>query len=253
MAAPRKKIETEAKAKSTVKKNSPPAGVVIDFSALGLDDLKLTPKEGRYVFFYTNPEYDTFQNKAKSAVKAGYKKESARIIACQLHTKAHVAEAIRRLMDPLKIDVMEEMQKIIRIRIARIHYVMSDYYKKMTVIEEDPDTKKEVSREYEVLKDLSELTPEQLLAVDAVDYKGMAGRKVYVMADREKSMSEMMALYYRLFNGPTGGVNEEGEETMEIIKERLTEKLIARKSKDEISKIAKFGGDSPNTALIQEL
>jgi hypothetical protein len=215
-----------------------PDGAVFDFSELGLDDLKLTVMEARYVFWYTNPDYDTFQHKTRAAVKAGYKPDSARWSAYELHSKPKVVEAIRRLMDPLKIDVKEEFEHIIRTRIARIHYNVADYYKKIIITEQNPETEEVEEKEIEVLKDLSELTPAQLLALDGVDYKGMAGRKVYVFADREKSMTEMMAIYNKLFGGPANDNNEDGESTMEIIKERLTVKMTARKGKDEISKIA---------------
>jgi hypothetical protein len=248
-ATPKKK--TAADKPHKVKKL--PDGAVFDFSELGIDDLKLTAMEGRYVFWYTNPDYDTFQHKTRAAIKAGYKPDSARWAAYGLHAKPKVVEAIRRLMDPLKIDVKEEFEHIIRTRIARIHYNVADYYKTITVMEQDPKTEELVEKEIEVLKDLSELTPQQLLALDGVDYKGMAGRKVFIFADREKSMTEMMNLYNKLFGGPANDNNDDGEATMEIIRERLTVKMTARKGKDEISKIAGFIEDSSGGNIVQEL
>jgi phage terminase small subunit len=250
-------IKTEKKKPETVKKEAKkytlPDGAALDYSALGLDDLKLTEKEKRYVFWYTNPDYETFQVKSKSAVKAGYKPDSARYIAYQLHGKPNVAEAIRRLMEPLKVDVKEEFERMIRSRIARIHYNVADYYKKITIIETDPETKQPIEREYEVLKELSELTPEQLLAVDGVDYKGMTGRKVYIFADRERAMSDMQAIYNKLFGGPANDNNDDGEATMEIIRERLTLKIAVRKEKDEISRIAGFVPGKEESQLVHEL
>ncbi|WP_461246351.1 terminase small subunit [Treponema sp. R6D11] len=239
----------------TVKKppnTPPPQGIVVDFSNLGIDDLALTAKEARYVYWYTNPESDTFQNRPKSAVKAGYPPDNARIIAFQLHGKKPVAEAIRRLMEPLKIDVKEEFEHIVRSRIARIHFNVADYYKKVTIKEKNIATGELEDREIEVLKDLSELTPEQLLAVDGVDYKGMTGRKVYQFADREKSMSEMMTVYNKLYGGPANDNNDDGEATMEIIRERLTVKISAREGKNKVGRIAGLIGDGGNS-LVQEL
>jgi phage terminase small subunit len=245
--------KTKPAAKKEVKKKTLPNGAVMDFSDLGLDDLKLTEKEKRYVFWYTNPDYETFQVKSKSAVCAGYKADSARYIAYQLHGKPNVAEAIRRLMEPLKVDVKEEFERMIRRRIARIHYSIADYYKRIKVIEVNPDTKEPEEREYEVLKDITELTPEQLMAVDGVDYKGMASRKVYLFADRDRAMSDMQNLYNKLFGGPANDNNEDGEATMEIIKERLTVKMAVRKEKDDISRIAGFVPEREESQLAHEL
>jgi hypothetical protein len=155
-------------------------------------------------------------------------------------------------MEPLKIDVKEEFEHIIRARIARVHYNVADYFKKTTISEKNPVTGEWESREIEVLKDLSELTQAQQLAIDGVDYKGMAGRKVYTFPDREKSMSEIMSIYNKLFGGPVNDNNDDGEATMEIIQERLTVKMSARKGKDEISRIAGFIEDG-GSQLLQEL
>jgi hypothetical protein len=248
-ATPKKKTAAD----KSLKVKKLPDGAVFDFSELGIDDLKLTATESRYVFWYCNPDYDTFQNKTRAAIKAGYSPDSARWSAYELHAKPRIVEAIRRLMDPLKIDVKEEFEHIIRTRIARIHYNVADYYKKITITEQDPETKELVENEIEVLKDLSELTSQQLLALDGIDYKGMAGRKVFIFADREKSMIEMMNLYNKLFGGPANNNNDDGEATMEIIRERLTVKMTARKGKDAISQIAGFIEDSSGGDIAQEL
>jgi len=247
-----KKTKPAVKAVKKSPKEAPPQGIVVDYSNLGIDDLNLTPKEARYVFWYTNPDSDTFQNRGKSVIKAGYPPDNARIIAFQLHGKKNVAEAIRRLMEPLKIDVKEEFEHIIRARIARIHFSVADFYKKITIKEKDLATGELVDREIEVLKDLSELSPQQLLAVDGVDYKGMTGRKIYQFADREKSMSEMMTVYNKLYGGPANDNNDDGEATMEIIRERLTVKMSARKGKDAIGKIAGLIEDG-GSKIVQEL
>jgi len=232
------KATGRAAGKAVVKKplKKPPKVIDVEYSNLGIDDLGLTIKEARYVYWYTNPDSDTFQNRSKSALKAGYSQNYARQTAYFLHGKKNIDEAIRRLMEPLKIDVKEEFEHIIRTRIARIHFNIADYYKKVTIAEMNPLTKQLEQREIEVLKDLSELTPDQLLAVDGVDYKGMAGRKVYQFADRDKAMSEMMILYYKLYGGPANDNND--DETMEIIRERLTVKVSAREGKDEVGRIA---------------
>ncbi|MCL2174457.1 MAG: terminase small subunit [Treponema sp.] len=262
---PKSKTKTATEKKPAIKKPLPkskketkeialPDKVVISAKDLGLEDLDLTDKEIRYVYLFTNPEYtDTFQVKARAAVKAGYKAETARITAVQLHGKPKVAEAINRLLEYHRNEVKEEYELIIRRRMARIRYNVADYYKKVTIFEKNPITEKLEEKEIEVLKDISELTPEQLLAVDGVDYKGQAGRKVFQFADREKSMSEMTAIYKSLYGGPAGDGNDDGEATIELIRERLTIKTTIRKSKDEISNIAGFIQDRGGSILAQEL
>ena len=249
----KKPIKPKPKKEKICRDIALPNKVIVDVKEMGIADLGLTDKEARYVFWYTNPEYmDSFQVKARAAVKAGYSPESARYTAYKLHEKINVIEAVNRLLAARRNDVKEEYEKIIRLRMSRLSYKVSDYYKKVTIFEKNPITEKLEEKEIEVLKDLSELSEEQIMAIDGVDYKGSnVTRKVYQFADREKTMSELTSIYKSLYGGPAGDGNDDGEATLEIIRERLTIKTTLREAKDEISRIAGFSQE--RFGLAQEL
>ncbi|GHU09567.1 hypothetical protein FACS1894151_07590 [Spirochaetia bacterium] len=231
-----------------------PDGQIVDMSALGLDDLKLTTKELAFVFWYTLPGSDTFQVQTKAAVKAGYSAKTAYVVGYQLRQKPEIIAAIHRIMDgKVKNDVDEVYNQIIELEKHRLFFDMADFveFKSVTVgidKEGDPIT---VSGEY--LKDIKDLTPEQRMAIDAVDYKvsGAQSMKIYNMADREKAIAFFKDLKKTLNSADNGG-NDGEEETLEIIMERLSVKKTTRKIKDDMSKVASLV-EMPKGALIQEL
>jgi hypothetical protein len=99
------------------------------------------------------------------------------------------------------------------------------------------------------LKPLEDMTPEQRMCIDGIDIKGQANVPVYVMANREKELNDII----KIDNELSKSISDTGEEeTMEIIAERLTIKKTLRKEKDEMSQIAnliRFPKGDPVTEL----
>jgi hypothetical protein len=69
------------------------------------------------------------------------------------------------------------------------------------------------------LKPLEDMTPEQRMCIDGIDIKGQANIPVYLMADREKELNDIIKIANELAKG-LGSTDE--EETWEIIMERIT-------------------------------
>jgi phage terminase small subunit len=247
-----KKISKKAPVKAPPAKKkdlgATPDGAVLDLSTLGVDDLKLTPKEKLFIYWYCKPGTDSFQVQTRAAIKAGYKSNTAYAAGYNLRKKPEIASAIKRVMETyVGIDVEEEFQNMLALQKKRIHYDIGDYYKEVVI-----NADKEQPEVIEVIKNLHELTPEQRMAIESVDFKGKdADRKVYMMADREKSISFIMNLRKQL-NSQIADDGDGEEETMEIIMERLSIKKTVRRNKDEISKIARLV-DMPKGEPIQEL
>jgi hypothetical protein len=233
------KRETAKKSKSA-KEFHLPDGSILDASTLDIGENKITEKEIRFVFYYTYPGTDAFQCQGKAAASAGYKNPIR--IGYQLRNKPSVAAAIKYVMDAkVKIDLEEEYHKILELKKRRVHYDIGEYVKRVrkTIPLGKGQDAEYITVEVEDLKDIEELTPEQRQAIDAIDYKGTQGIKVYAFADRDRAMNDLITLYNKA-NGVTNDDNFDVEMTAEIIKGNLAVKVAARKKKEDIGKTADF-------------
>jgi Phage terminase, small subunit len=225
-----------------------PSGDVIDLDSIDWGDAKLTPMRKRFIVWFTFPGSSSYMRPTESAVKAGYSKNQANKAAYSLRHDPEVAKVIRRVVEnTVKTDLEEEYHRIFRMKQYRVHYDIKDYFKKVMVT--DPDTKQQYQKE--VLKDLDELTDEERQAVDSVDYRSQRGLKVYIMANREKAMDDLVSMYQKTF----GDKGEEGfdvETTAEIIKDKLSVKTTVRKKKDMTAEAAAGFLEAPRVLPEEE-
>ncbi|GHU65014.1 hypothetical protein FACS189447_03190 [Spirochaetia bacterium] len=236
----KKKAEEKQKKPPKGQVNTLPDGSILDFSTLGIDDLKLTNKEMRFVFWYTYPGSEAFQIQTRAAVMAGYSQKTAYVNACLLRKKENIAAAIKRVMDnKVKIDLEEEYHRVLELKKLRIHYDIGDYVEqrqKVVPIDKEGNT---IVITIEDFKDLKDLTPEQRMAIDGIDYRGMQAIKVYNFADRDRAMNDLVTLYQKI-NGPIDENAFDFEATAEIIKGHLAVKVTTRKKKDDLGESADF-------------
>jgi len=208
-----------------------------DFAAIGLGDT-FTPKEKKFIFYYTMPGPD-FMNQTKAAVKAGYAKKNAFIAGYNVRRKPDIDAAIKNILNSrVSVDIEEQYQEALKIMRSRAFFNLADYTKQKTItIKIGKDDYKDI--EVEAFKDLSELTPEQLRAVDGIDYRGVNGSRVLVMADRMKTLIDVINIRNKI-NGLTDNNDFDVEATADIIKGQLSLKLTARKAKEELSRSADY-------------
>jgi hypothetical protein len=185
---------------------------------------------------------------------AGYEKKYAFTQGYKLKNKENVAAAVKKILDmKVKADLEEEYHKIIELKKIRAHFDIGDYVRlrprevQTGKKDGEPET---VIITVEDLKDLAELTPAQRMAIDGIDYKGPQAIKVFLFADRERAMSDLVNLYQKM-NGPIDENAYDFEATAEIIKGQLAVKITARKKKDEIAQEADFMKSTGH--LIEEL
>jgi hypothetical protein len=249
----------QAKQKATEKPKAPPLPApedetlpeptMADFAAIGLGD-SFTPKEKKFIYHYTMPGPD-FMNQAKAAVKAGYAKKTAFIAGYNVRRKPDVDAAIKNILATMvSVDIEERYQEAIRALGSRASFNLADYVKQKTItIKVGKDDYRDI--EVECFKDLSELTPEQLKAVDGIDYRGVNGNRVLVMADRKETYRDIINIRNKV-NGLTDNNDFDVEATAEIIKGQLSLKVSARKNKEELSQAADYK-KAPKDSAAEEL
>lgn len=237
------KQKTHEKAKATLplppapEDKTLPEPTPADFAAIGLGD-GFTPKEKKFIFYYTMPGPD-FMNQTRAAAKAGYTKKNAFIVGYQIRRKPDVDAAIKNILNSrVSVDIEEQYQEALKMMRSRFNFNLADYTKQKTItIKAGKDEYKDIK--VEGFKDLSELTPEQLKAVDGIDYRGVNGTRVLVMADRMKTLADIINMRNKI-NGLTDNNDFDVEATADIIKGQLSMKVSARKAKEELSRSADY-------------
>jgi phage terminase small subunit len=220
---------------------------IIDFSTLSLTG-ELTEREKRFILFYTLPG-ESFMNQAKAASMAGYK--DAKRQGYQIRRKSDVDAAIKNILNSrVSVDIEELYQQALERLRHRAFFNLADYVKQRTVtIKIGKDEYKDIK--VEGFKDLSELTPDQLKAVDGIDYRGVNGTRVLVMADRMKTLVDIINIRNKI-NGIADNNDFDVEATADIIKGHLSLKVSARKNKEELSHAADYK-KAPKDKAAEEL
>jgi phage terminase small subunit len=253
--AEKKTEKPSKKAAERVKKTSvPEKGEILDFASLGIGD-GLTEREKRFVYYYTFPgDKATFMNQTRAAEKAGYKGRWLFNTAYQVRRKPNVDAAIKSVLSSkVAVDLEEKYQKALETLDQRAFFNLADYVKQKTMtVKTGKDEYSEI--EYEGFKDLAELTPQQLEAVDGIDYRGVNGTRIFVMADRVKTLIDIINIRNKI-NGTQNDDDFDVEATAEIIKapqEQLAVKLTMRKKKEELSHDAGYM-KAPKEQSVEEL
>jgi phage terminase small subunit len=245
---PEKKVAEKSK-----KASVPEKGEILDFASLGIGD-GLTEREKRFVYYYTFPGDKAFMNQTRAAEKAGYKGRWLFNTAYQLRRKPNVDAAIKSVLSSkVAVDLEEKYQKALETLDQRAFFNLADYVKQKTMsVKTGKDEYTEI--EYEGFKDLTELTPQQLKAVDGIDYRGVNGTRVFIMADRVKTLIDIINMRNKI-NGAHNDDDFDVEATAEIIKapqEQLAVKLTMRKKKEELSHDAGYM-KAPKEQSVEEL
>jgi hypothetical protein len=244
-----KKPASKVKAKGATDKD-----VQLDFSSLGLDSFTLTEREKRFVYYYTLPGTDAFMNQSRAAEMAGYKGKYPHTIGYHTRRRPEVDAAIKSILSSrVSINLEEKYQKALEMLDQRAFYNLAEYVKQKTMtVKVGKDEWEEI--EYEGFKDLSELTPEQLKAIDGIDYRGVNGTRVFIMADRVKTLVDIINMRNKV-NGGGSDDDFDVDATAEIIKspqEQLAVKLTLRKKKEVLSHDAGYI-KAPKEQTVEEL
>jgi phage terminase small subunit len=256
--SPKKQTKQRTKDKDKDKAKAPPPApegellpepTPADFAAIGLGE-GFTLKEKKFIYHYTMPGPD-FMNQSRAALKAGYNKKSAAWLGYQVRRKPDIDAAIKNILNSrLSVDIEEQYQAAVKMLGSRAFFNLADYTKPRTfTIKVGKGEYKDI--EVEGFKDLAELTPEQLKAVDGIDYRGVNGTRVLVMADRMKTLTDIINIRNKV-NGVADNNDFDIEATADIIKGQLSLKVSARKTKEELSQSADYK-KTPKEKTVEEL
>jgi phage terminase small subunit len=205
------------KAVSKTKKNQEKIEVLPE-SGIDFCGVKLTVLRRAFIIHYVTPGQPCFHNALQAALKAGYRKATAKSDVYGLLREPDIQKIIRANENLIHQKVHESAMRALELKQRRAFFDPLDFFeeKEITLTNKEGDV---YSKSVMELKPLEEMTLEQRMCIDGIDIKGQANVPVYLMADREKELNDIIKIDNELAKG-LGSTNE--EETREIIMERIT-------------------------------
>lgn len=210
-----------------------PDGSVIDLDSYDYEGIKFTQKEKLFIFWYTYPESDAYHCGSKAARKAGYSAKTAAQNSFIMLRKTNIKAMIDKFSaNVIKTGIEEAYHNIIRRKIARTEFRGLDFY----------NIERRVTEEGKVFTDVSikkpeELTEEQKLCIDGIDFVGQRAIPNYKLPNRNAEENKLIELYEKM-NGEDNKDGYEVETTAEIIKGNLQVKTKVIKSNSEITELS---------------
>jgi hypothetical protein len=192
-------------------------GKIIDFHSLNAGGSNLTDRERAFIFWFTYPGTEAFMNAGRTAARAGYKKSSAVMLGYRVRHKPEIAAAITKILDDrVRPELEEAVWRIAWLCSIRMFFDVADFYrttKRIIKIRGKEETEKETLE----IVPLAELTYQQRMCIDGIDYRGPDCIPVYKLPDREKAIKLFMQCYEILCpQKDTGGFDVKA--TAEIIR-----------------------------------
>jgi len=209
-----------------------PEKVVIDLNAYDWEGEELTEKQKLFVIWFSTPGTEYYHRAMKAARKAGYTDNTAHVAAHKMRNNPKIDKFIKKFESTIaKTNITETAQRWIQEKIIRGDYRVKDFYETVEYINEK--TGEPVKKL--ALKNIEDLSDDQQLCIDGVDVKGQQGTMIYTLPDREKVRDSLISLVKKMEEKDNDG-DDEDEETIEVILERLTVKKTIRQAKDETSR-----------------
>jgi len=200
-----------------------PIYTLLDGSPVPSMGKEFTPKESRFIYWYTNPGTEAFLNAGRAAVRAGYKPANAVMQGYLLLKKPRIAEKINIVLPSVKDELKSLIWRIVFLCRDRMFFDITDFYRpcKQTVKIKG----KEIEVDSYKIIPLSELTYTQRMCIDGIDYKGPYSIPMYKLANRNKAFDLFLKCYKLLF--PEKNSEEMNwKATAEIIRERVGSPVI---------------------------
>ena len=208
-------------------------GSVIDLDSFDYGDVKLTQKEKLFILWYTYPASSSYHDSAKSARKAGYSQKNARMSGYNLRHNPKIAPLIAQFdKDVVKIGIEDAYHRIIQRKIARSEFKGLDFYNIENHIAENGKQYTSVT-----IKQPEELTEEQKLCIDGLEFVGQRSIPNYKLPNRTAEENKLIELYEKI-NGEGNKEGFEVETTAEIIKGNLQVKTKLIRANAEITELS---------------
>lgn len=210
-------------------------GSVIDLDSFDYGGVKLTQKEKLFILWYTYPASSAYHDSAKSARKAGYSQKNARMSGYNLRHNPKIAPLIAQFdKDVVKTGIEDAYHRIIQRKIARSEFKGLDFYNIENHIAENGKIHTSVT-----IKKPEELTEEQKLCIDGLEFVGQQSIPNYKLPNRTAEENKLIELYEKI-NGEGNKEGYEVETTAEIIKGNLQVKTKIVKANSEITELSEL-------------
>ena len=210
-------------------------GSVIDLDSFDYGDVKLTQKEKLFILWYTYPASSAYHDSAKSARKAGYSQKNARMSGYNLRHNPKIAPLIAQFdKDVVKTGIEDAYHRIIQRKIARSEFKGLDFYNIENHIAGNGKIHTIVT-----VKQPEELTEEQKLCIDGIEFVGQHSIPNYKLPNRTAEENKLIELYEKI-NGEGNKEGFEVETTAEIIKGNLQVKTRVVKANSEITELSEL-------------
>lgn len=195
---------------------------VIDFCGV-----KLTPLRRAFIVNYVTPGQPCFHNALQAALKAGYRESVAKTEIYGILQNPDIQKIIQKNESMAYQALHESAVRALELKQRRAFYDPADYFeeKEITLTNKKGE---EYTKSIMALKPLQEMTPEQRMCIDGIDIKGQASLPVYLLANRERELNDIIKIDREL----SKAVADTGEEeTREIIMERITIRETKRRQR----------------------
>lgn len=210
-------------------------GSVIDLDSFDYGDVKLTQKEKLFILWYTYPASSSYHDSAKSARKAGYSQKNARMSGYNLRHNPKIASLIAQFdKDVVKTGIEDAYHRIIQRKIARSEFQGLDFYNIENHIAGNGKIHTIIT-----VKQPEELTEEQKLCIDGIEFVGQHSIPNYKLPNRTAEENKLIELYEKI-NGEGNKEGYEVETTAEIIKGNLQVKTRVVKANSEITELSEL-------------
>ncbi|MDR1903944.1 MAG: terminase small subunit [Treponema sp.] len=186
--------------------------------AIDFCGVKLTALRRDFIVNYVTPGQPCFHNALQAALKAGYKEGVAKARIYDILRDPDIQKIIKKNESMAHRALHESAMRALELKQRRAFFDPLDYFqeKEITITGKDGG---EYTKSVMALKPLEEMTVEQRMCIDGVDVKGPAAVPVYLMANRERELNDII----KIDNELSKAIADTGEEeTREIIMERIT-------------------------------
>ena len=198
---------------------------IIDFC--GVD---LLPRQRHFLTLYLTPGSPCFHNALQAALKAGYARDTASCNVYKLLREPVIQKILKTNEGIAQQDLSEAAKRAMELKKQRAFYDPQDFFIQKEI---EIETKKGVIiKKVLELKPIDEMTELQRMCIDGLDVKGQASIPVYIMADREKSLNDILKMDKEL-SGINKTNGQDIEELKEVIIERVTVRQLKRSSVED--------------------
>ena len=151
-------------------------------------------KESAFIFWYTNPKYESFMNAGRAAVRAGYKPENAVVYGYQLKRKLEISKKIDEILENTKEGMKGLIYRIAFICRDRMFFNIIDFYRQIKrpvkpyKVKLSDGTWEERTWVYtfEAIP-LDEISARNRMCIDGITYKGPNSDVFYKLPNRDKA------------------------------------------------------------------